>query len=136
MVDKTSQRISQLTGIEHFGTHPDSAVVFADRKRIDDFCAIYENERLNHDEKVMLMWLIIASFDRALAEEQASERVVSRVTHLIRTDLWFHYKTVEYWSGLRETIEYSSGQKIRKPERCWPVSPIMRKILVDNENSA
>jgi len=78
MTNEPFRKIGLLIGIDDLGGE-DWDLIFADPNRVEEFCTIYEDGELDADEKTSLMELIVASYDRALTENDLPKKSVTEL---------------------------------------------------------
>ena len=100
----------------------------ADGDRVREFLDAYADRKFGPREKSLLMKLIVASFNAALAAHDPRERhlgyrqeIWSRIETAIRAAPDLHEETVLYWSAF-------DGKQ--NPNRMFEVTPAMR-VLAD-----
>ena len=115
--ENSLERLGALLDLPDLGGE-DWDLLFANPARVAEFCDVYEHGSLNATEKVALMELTVASYDRLLSEANHQHTLEARLARLLEQDFALHKQTVEYWSKLQS----------HNPESLWAVSPWMRKI--------
>jgi hypothetical protein len=118
LTSKPLDSLGKLLSIDIDGWGQDWEVVYANPDRIEEFCDVYEREPLTSIEKSELMRLIVASYDRRLEHEGASNDTWQRIAHLLQTEFIIHKETVGYWSLMNET----------DTENMFSITPLMRVV--------
>jgi hypothetical protein len=112
--------LSARLGIQYSGQ--DWEIVNADAARLEEFVQIYEQEKLDDDQRFLLMALIIASYDE-LARSRSDPLLWQRIRKHLCERFSLHAYTVEYWS-LTDMISDDEC-----PDTQFAVTPQMREIL-------
>lgn len=89
-----------------------------DSSRVAEFMDFYGNNTLNKEEKFALMKIIISSYDEALTEEMANEKIASQIKSYLILDVYIHRNTISYWALLDEV----------DIEDCFAITPLMREV--------
>jgi hypothetical protein len=97
-------------------------LLWADADRVEEFCEVYEREPLGPKARVVLMQLIVSSYNIRLKERGPNGELNERIGTLLRGDLGLHGDTVEYWGALRSDDEEDEGDG-------FAVSPLMREVM-------
>jgi len=114
----SSARLSSLLGLAHDPFMQDWELQCADALRIGEFLDLYEQGRLNDDDRFALMALIVASFDDWLSDGRADEAMSERIRRLLAVDFSLHEATIHYWCLSDES----------DPDNLFIVTPFMREI--------
>ena len=123
--DKTFERLRRILDNPDLGGE-DWDLTFADPDRLAEFCDLYEHSPLNANEKAALMQLIVASYDRYLDKAPYPDEFEARISKWLKQEFDLHKDTIIYWSG----VESHSSEIV------WPVSPLIRNILLKYNGEA
>lgn len=97
----------------------------ADSSRVDEFVSAYNQRKFSAVEKLLLMELIVATFDEALrCSEPVRETLWNEISELLINDYEIHDYTIYYWSLWElEALDEDFG------EHCFfHLTPKMREI--------
>lgn len=89
----------------------------ADVNRIEDFLSYYESAKLNSNEKVTLMRLILESYNDYVCEFGYNAVFACKLKRILENEKTFFKDVIEYWSCGDEELE-----------DCFAITSFMREI--------
>lgn len=92
----------------------------ADSSRVAEFISFYENVVFNVEEKFALMAVIVSSYNDAIEEGKSDNTISDKIKHHLSNDINIHKCTIVNWALLDE----------ESIEDCYPITPLMREVLL------
>ena len=118
MKQRTRSRLSELLNLPVTGSEQDWDIELRDSERIGEFIDLYESGRLDNDERIELMELIIASYDELLIKKGTPDERWIAIVKLIKQDRDIHKPTLDYWSAWTAN----------NPEDWFQITPLVRAL--------
>ncbi len=91
----------------------------ADADRLDEFINFYLNNCLEDHVKIILMELIISSFDDKINQGNDCSSDWNRIKTILKDNLLLHRETIEYWARRESKDE----------DECFAVTKYIRQLL-------
>lgn len=110
------ERIAARFGISLPSECQDWAICAADHERIDEFLHAYESEPFTPDEQVVVMEMLLQSFEDAELSPSDDARW-GRLAALLRRDSEVHVSIIRYWRSIKD-----------RPEEQWRVPALVRAL--------
>ena len=89
----------------------DWGIFNADPNRLEEFLSFYENNHSLHlTQKYHLCELIIASFNEAMIEKRAPQKVLNKFIRFVSSIKKVHSAQIQYWSSLEASDEFPVAQ--------------------------
>ena len=113
------ESVSRKLSLPFTGVEQDWEVEIAASERLVEFVSFYKNSSLSSDEKMVLMSLILASYDDFLNETDTDEyEIWDEIVSLIEIDKDFFKELLNYWSMDEEN----------NPENYFKITPLVRIV--------
>ena len=90
----------------------------ADPSKISEWLEVYESGKLNHDERSLLMTLLLTSHNEALENGSDQQNNWAKIRGFLERDRSIHQKAIQYWS-LPDEADL---------ENCFAITPLVRTI--------
>ena len=107
----------QLKGAHNFTQDWEYEV--ANAEQLQNYIEYYQKEKLNVNEKVTLMRIILEAYNDFVALNAKDCRYRDMITELIECDYSIHKETIKYWSCEGEELE-----------NCFIITAFVRSIKV------